>query len=83
MGKRGACIGRMSVEDRDDRAFIYMILQKNLIARCTPIPVTSSYNREHRQMSHAEICRDGLNFAGAAGRKLRVCMTKFITGALL
>lgn len=81
MGKRGACIGRMSVEDRDDRAFIYMILQKNLIARCTH-PVTSSYNREH-QMSHAEICRDGLNFAGAAGRELRVCMTKFITGALL
>lgn len=81
MGKRGpvseGCQWRIVTIERSSTP-------KNLIARCTSIPVTISYNREYHQMSHAKICRDGLDFAGAAGRKLRTGMyDQFIIGALL
>lgn len=54
------------MDDRDDRAFVDMIPFQQQVRGVfrTPIPVTSSYNREHRQMSHAEIC-GWFEFCGA------------------
>lgn len=76
-----ACIGRMSVEDRDDRALADMIpFRKNISARCIVRP--SPYNRECRQMSHAKIC-GWFKFCGAAGQTIAICMAQFIIGALL